>query len=47
MRIELPYEEFLTYLSVERNCSPLTIEAYKSDGRLFLQYCRNKKYPRK
>ncbi|HEY3397838.1 MAG TPA: tyrosine-type recombinase/integrase [Armatimonadota bacterium] len=37
MRIEPLYEEFLTYLSVERNCSPLTIGAYRSDGRLFLQ----------
>ena len=36
MRIEPLYEEFLTYLSVERNCSPLTVTAYQSDGRLFL-----------
>ena len=35
MRIEPLYEEFLTYLSVERNCSKLTIEAYRSDGRAF------------
>lgn len=37
MRIEPLYEEFLTYLSVERNCSPLTVTAYESDGRLFLE----------
>ena len=36
MRIEPLYQEFLTYLSVERNCSPLTVTAYQSDGRLFL-----------
>jgi len=38
MRIEPLYKEFLTYLSVERNCSPLTIEAYRSDSRLFLRF---------
>jgi len=37
MRIEPLYEEFLTYLLVERNCSPLTVDAYRSDSRLFLQ----------
>jgi site-specific recombinase XerD len=35
MKIQPLYEEFLTYLAVERNCSPLTIEAYQSDGRMF------------
>jgi site-specific recombinase XerD len=31
MRIESLYEEFLIYLNVERNCSPLTVEAYGAD----------------
>jgi len=38
MRIEPLYEEFLTYLSVERNSSPLTVDAYRSDGRAFRRY---------
>ena len=37
MRIEPLYEEFLTYLSIERNCAKLTVEAYRSDGRVFLR----------
>ena len=37
MRIEPLYEEFLTYLSVERNCAKLTVESYRSDGRVFLR----------
>jgi integrase/recombinase XerC len=32
MRIESLYEEFLTYLAVERDCSPLTVAAYRSDA---------------
>ncbi len=35
MRIEPLYQEFLAYLEVERNCSPLTVDAYASDGRMF------------
>ncbi|NSW58639.1 MAG: tyrosine-type recombinase/integrase [Armatimonadetes bacterium] len=38
MRIEPLYEEFLTYLAVERNCAKLTVEAYQSDGRMFLRF---------
>ena len=45
MRIEPLYEEFLTYLSVERNCSPLTLSAYRSDGRLFLQALADREVP--
>ncbi len=37
MRIEPLYEEFLSYLLVERNCSPLTVQAYRSDGRSFIE----------
>ena len=37
MRIDPLYQEFLTYLAVERNCAKLTIEAYASDGRMFLK----------
>ncbi len=47
MRIEPLYEEFLTYLSVEGNCSRLTLEAYKSDGRLFLQSLEDQGVPPK
>jgi len=32
------HEEFLQYLEVERNYSPLTITAYRSDFRSFLRY---------
>ena len=35
MRMKPLYQEFLAYLEVERNCSPLTVEAYASDGRMF------------
>jgi site-specific recombinase XerD len=35
MQIEPLYEEFLTYLAVERNSAKLTVEAYRSDGRVF------------
>jgi len=45
MQIEPLYEEFLTYLSVERNCSPLTITAYRSDGRLFLRSLADQSVP--
>lgn len=38
MRIEPLYEEFLTYLAVERNCAKLTVEAYQSDSRMFLRF---------
>lgn len=37
MRIETLYQEFLSYLKIERNCSPMTIEAYASDGKVFLR----------
>lgn len=37
MRIEPLCEGFLSYLLVERNCSPLTIQAYRSDGRSFIE----------
>ena len=37
MQIQTAYQEFLAYLAVERNCSPLTISAYRSDCRLFLE----------
>lgn len=37
MRIESVYDEFLTYLSLERNSSPLTVDSYRSDGRVFLR----------
>ena len=45
MRIEPLYQEFLTYLSVERNCSPLTVTAYQSDGRLFLESLADQALP--
>jgi site-specific recombinase XerD len=38
MPIEPLYEESLTHLSVEHNGSPLTVDAYRSDGRIFLRY---------
>jgi len=38
MEIPTLYEEFLSYLDLERAYSPLTIIAYRSDGRLFLRY---------
>ena len=38
MQIEPLYEEFLTYLAVERNSARLTVEAYRSDGRVFLGF---------
>ena len=38
MRIEPLYEEFLTYLAVERNSAKLTVEAYRSDGRVFVGF---------
>ena len=37
MRIEPLYKEFLTYLELERDCSPLTVSSYKSDGKLFIK----------
>lgn len=30
------HEEYLTYLSIERNYSPRTVSAYRSDFRRFL-----------
>ena len=38
MQIQPLYEEFLTYLSVERNGAKLTVDAYRSDCRVFLQF---------
>ena len=35
MQIEPLYEEFLSYLEVERDYSPLTVCAYRSDGKFF------------
>jgi len=37
MQVQSLYEEFLSYLSVERNCSPLTLSSYRSDWSVFLQ----------
>jgi len=37
MLIELLYEEFLSYLEVERDYSTLTVSAYRCDGKLFLE----------
>ncbi len=36
------HQEFLTYLEVERNYSPRTITAYRSDFRAFLDYLRQR-----
>ena len=38
MELQPLYEEFLTYLAVERNCSPLTISAYRDDARSLFRY---------
>ena len=38
MDLSALHEEFLTYLEIERNYSPLTVTAYRSDFRLFLRY---------
>jgi site-specific recombinase XerD len=38
MQIEPLYEEFLTYLAVERNSAKLTVESYRSDGRVFVRF---------
>jgi integrase/recombinase XerC len=38
MELQPLYEEFLTYLAVERNCSPLTISAYRDDARSLCRY---------
>lgn len=38
MELQPLYDEFLTYLAVERNCSPLTISAYRDDGRSLSRY---------
>jgi len=32
------YEEFLSYLDLERGRSPLTVKSYRSDFRLFQRY---------
>lgn len=37
MRIEPLYNEFLTHLELERDCSPLTVSSYRSDGKLFVE----------
>jgi site-specific recombinase XerD len=46
MQIEPLYDEFLTYLSVERNSARLTIEAYRSDGRVFVGFLDEHGAPR-
>jgi site-specific recombinase XerD len=38
MDLQPLYDEFLTYLAVERNCSPLTISAYRDDARSLFRY---------
>jgi len=38
MELQALYEEFLTYLAVERNCSPLTISAYRDDARSLFRH---------
>ena len=38
MKLAPLHEEFLTYLELERGCSPLTISAYRSDFRLFMRH---------
>lgn len=40
MEMALLYEEFLSYLDLERGCSPLTIKSYRSDFRLFRRYLK-------
>ena len=45
MRIEPLYEEFLTYLAVERNCARLTVDAYRSDLRVFLTFLDEQDLP--
>jgi len=32
------HEEFLSYLAIERNYSPRTVSAYRSDFRRFMGY---------
>ncbi len=34
------YEEFLSYLDLERGYSPLTVSSYRSDFRVFLRYLK-------
>lgn len=38
MELQPLYDEFLTYLAVERNCSPLTISAYRDDARSLFRH---------
>jgi site-specific recombinase XerD len=40
MRLDDLHEEFLTYLEVERDYSPLTAMAYRSDFRAFLHFLK-------
>ena len=44
--MEIPplYEEFLSYLDLERAYSPLTITACRSDARLFLRYLQEARH---
>lgn len=41
MVIQSLYQEFLSYPELERDYSPLTIVAYRSDFRLLSQFLKN------
>jgi len=38
MELQPLYDEFLTYLAVGRNCSPLTISEYRDDARSLFRH---------
>jgi len=41
--LERLFEQFLAYLELEMGCSPNTVDAYRRDLRVFLEFCRRRK----